>query len=69
MKSFFKILLTLQLIFCFVSCSDFLDTTPTSVTPETYFNNKEEIKSFLTSVYAPMMAESFYGGSYAMSVA
>jgi starch-binding outer membrane protein, SusD/RagB family len=69
MKSFFKILLTLQLIFCFVSCSDFLDTTPTSVTPETYFNNKEEVKSFLTSVYAPLMAESFYGGDYAWKIA
>ncbi|MEA4974270.1 MAG: RagB/SusD family nutrient uptake outer membrane protein [Paludibacter sp.] len=46
------------------SCSDFLDKTPHTLTPETYFNNESELESFLTGVYSPIMQEHFYGNNY-----
>jgi hypothetical protein len=69
MKTILQKILILHIVIGFVSCSDFLETTPTSVTPETYFKNKEEVKSFLISVYAPLIAETFYGGDYAWQIA
>lgn len=47
----------------FASC-DFLDKEPTKLTPETFFKNESEAKSFLTGVYATMLQASFYGDSY-----
>ncbi len=69
MKTSFKIYLTVQLAFCLTSCSDFLNTTLLSVTPETYFSNKDGVKSFLISVYAPLMDAYFYGDYYQTRVA
>jgi len=45
------------------SC-DFLDKEPTKLTPENYFNNPTEAFSFLTSVYAPLASQNFYGNEY-----
>ena len=45
------------------SC-DFLDKEPTKLTPDNYFNNAEEALSFLTSVYAPLTSQNFYGNEY-----
>lgn len=69
MKTIIQKILILNIVIGFVSCADFLETTPTSVTPENYFKNKEEVKSFLISVYAPLLSESFYGGEYSWKVA
>ena len=67
-----KTLKTIILFFCVgltvVSC-DFLDKEPTKLTPEVYFNNASEAASFLTSVYAPLAAQSFYGNDYMKLVA
>ena len=46
-----------------VSC-DFLDKEPTKLTPDNYFNNADEALSFLTSVYAPLTSQNFYGNEY-----
>lgn len=48
----------------FSSCSDFLEKTPHSLTPETYFNTESELQSFLTGVYSPLMQNFFYGNYY-----
>ena len=48
----------------FSSCSDFLDKTPHSLVPETYFNTDKELQSFLTGVYSPLMQNFFYGNYY-----
>jgi len=61
--------MVLQLAFTVVSCNNFLDTTPTTVTPETYFQNKEQVKSFLISVYSPLMMEVLYGSKYEWAIA
>ena len=45
------------------SC-DFLDKEPTKLTPEVYFNNESEATSFLTSIYAPLASQNYYGNSY-----
>ena len=45
------------------SC-DFLDKEPTKLTPDNYFNNADEALSFLTSVYAPLTSQNFYGNEY-----
>ncbi|HNZ85668.1 MAG TPA: RagB/SusD family nutrient uptake outer membrane protein, partial [Paludibacteraceae bacterium] len=52
------------LVFLSVSCSDFLDKEPYTLTPETYFNNETELETFLTGVYSPLMQEFFYGNYY-----
>ncbi len=57
---FFTALLSLTII----SCSDFLDKEPHSLTIETYFNDESELQSFLTGVYSPIMQEYFYGNYY-----
>lgn len=49
------------------SCSDFLDKTPHSLTPETYFNTESELQLFLTGVYAPINSERFYGNDYPLA--
>lgn len=57
---------TLILSFCclaMTSC-DFLDKEPTKLPPEVYFNNESEAISFLTSVYAPLASQNFYGNEY-----
>ena len=43
---------------------DFLNTEPHRLVPEYYFNTDDEVKSFLTGTYAPIMEEHFYGGNY-----
>ena len=68
MKTIIKIIMVLLLAFNFVSCN-FLETTPTTVTPETYFQNKDQVKSFLISVYSPLMIDPFYCSEYAWRVA
>jgi starch-binding outer membrane protein, SusD/RagB family len=47
-----------------ISCSDFLEKEPFTLTPETYFNTESELESFLTGVYSPIMQEHFYGNNY-----
>lgn len=51
----------------FASC-DFLETTPTMLTPETYFTNESELSSFLTTVYAPLNNAAFYGEAYPLYI-
>lgn len=63
-ENIFKYFMFLQLIISIGSCSDFLNTTPMAVTPDTYFQNKSQVQSFLISVYAPLMDASFYGDIY-----
>ncbi|MDD2798062.1 MAG: RagB/SusD family nutrient uptake outer membrane protein [Bacteroidales bacterium] len=46
------------------ACSDFLDKLPYSLTPETYYNTKNELQDALTGVYSPLMQEQFYGNKY-----
>lgn len=47
-----------------ISSCNFLDKTPTYLTPETFFNNEEEALSFLTGVYSPINQTPFYGSDY-----
>jgi len=68
MKSIKFISLGVLLLF-WGSCSDFLDKTPHTLTPETYFNSESELQLFLTGVYSPLMQERFYGSDYPMSLA
>lgn len=46
------------------ACSDFLNKVPYSLTPETYFNTEDQLQTFLTGVYSPVMQENFYGNNY-----
>lgn len=48
---------------CFSAC-DFLNVTPKTLSPESYFTTESEAYSFLTGVYSPLMTEPFYGSSY-----
>lgn len=69
MKSIkFISIITISLLAC-NSCSNFLDKTPHSLTPETYFNNESELQLFLTGVYSPLMQEYFYGNHYVTDIA
>ncbi len=68
MKNILKIMIALQIMFCFTSC-DFLDTVPTDLTPATYFNTPDDVNSFLTSAYAPLMSEHFYGNNFPLKIA
>ncbi len=47
-----------------VTSCDFLEKEPYELTPENYFNNAAEASSFLTSVYAPLASQNFYGNRY-----
>lgn len=47
-----------------VTSCDFLDKEPTKLAPEGFFNNANEVSSFLTSVYAPLASQNFYGNDY-----
>ncbi|MDY5237634.1 RagB/SusD family nutrient uptake outer membrane protein [Bacteroides helcogenes] len=51
-----------------VTSCDFLDKEPTKLTPGVYFNNTGEAASFLTSVYAPLASQNFYGNEYMFMV-
>ncbi len=62
-----KIVLSLQFVLSLSSCSDFLNTTPMAITPETYFQDKAQVQSFLISVYAPLADAGFYGNNYSNS--
>ena len=62
MKTIKTIILSLTCL-AMVSC-DFLDKEPTKLTPDNYFNNADEALSFLTSVYAPLTSQNFYGNEY-----
>ena len=64
MKSIKKIFILGIIILTTVSCSDFLEKEPHTLTPETYFNNESELETFLTGVYSPIMQEHFYGNYY-----
>lgn len=64
MKIDIKIFLVFSIVLFFQACSDFLDKVPHDLVLENYFNNKNELESFLTSVYAPMSTYHFYGGNY-----
>lgn len=62
-------LLALSGILSFSSCTDFLDTEPTSITLETYFNNEFELNTYLNGVYDPMNSSNFYGAVYQVIMA
>jgi starch-binding outer membrane protein, SusD/RagB family len=64
MKSFKFVTIITIAVLAFSSCSDFLDKTPHSLTPETYFNTEAELQLFLTGVYSPLMQNYFYGNYY-----
>ncbi|GIZ08781.1 RagB/SusD family nutrient uptake outer membrane protein [Flavobacterium sp. UMI-01] len=51
------------------SCTDFLDTKPTTNTLETYFNNEAELNTYLNSVYDAMNQANFYSSGYQMITA
>ncbi|MBB4034189.1 hypothetical protein GGR21_000074 [Dysgonomonas hofstadii] len=69
MKTIKYIFLSFLSVCLFSSCSDFLDKEPTKSTPETYFNTESELKTFLLSVYNPLMQEYFYGDCYPLYIA
>ncbi|MCG9793083.1 RagB/SusD family nutrient uptake outer membrane protein [Flavobacterium algicola] len=69
MKKKIITLIALSSILSFNSCSDFLDTEPTSITLETYFNNEFELNTFLNGVYDPMNSTNFYSSNYQMIMA
>lgn len=70
MKTIKYIILSLFLVVSITSCSDFLDKEPNGeLTPETYFNNENELNSFLLGVYSPLMQEFFYGSYYPLYIA
>lgn len=56
-------------IFSMSSCTDFLDTTPTSITLETYFNNEFELNTFLNGVYDALNSANFYASGYQVIMA
>lgn len=47
-----------------VASCDFLEKTPTKMTPENYFNTPEEAESFMRGVYAALANNAFYGNGY-----
>lgn len=59
-----KIILFTSWLVLTSSCSDFLLKEPHNLTAETFFNTNEELESFLTGVYAPLMSNDFYGNYY-----
>ena len=63
MKSLKIAIFTLCAGFTLASC-DFLEKEPYELVPESYFNNASEANSFLTSVYAPLASQHFYGNYY-----
>lgn len=65
MKTIKYYIFSLIIILGMASCSDFLDKTPTELSPEVYFNNDDEADLFLIGVYSPLMQEYFYGNNYA----
>lgn len=67
MKSIKFISIISIVLFVCGSCSDFLDKTPHTLTPETYFNTESELQLFLTGVYSPLMQEKFYGTDYPLA--
>lgn len=69
MKSIKFISIITIALFAFSSCSDFLEKTPHSLTPETYFSTESELQQFLTGVYSPLMQNFFYGNYYPLYVA
>ncbi|WP_101690866.1 RagB/SusD family nutrient uptake outer membrane protein [Dysgonomonas massiliensis] len=69
MKTIKYYIFSLFILLGTASCSDFLDKTPTELTPEVYFNNDEEVELFLIGVYSPLMQEYFYGNNYAYTLA
>ena len=64
MKSIIFVTIITVVLMAFSACSDFLDKTPHSLTPETYFNTESELQLFLTGVYSPLMQNYFYGNNY-----
>ena len=63
MKIIINLWIILQCFIGFVACN-FLETTPTMLTPSTFFNTDADVKSFLTTVYAPLANSAFYGYAY-----
>lgn len=66
MKTLKTIILSLTCLT--VASCEFLDKEPTKLTPEVYFNNAGEAASFLTSVYAPLASQNYYGNEYMFMV-
>lgn len=69
MKKKILALIALSCILCFSSCTDFLDTKPSTITLETYFNNEFELNSVLNGVYDAMNSNFFYGSTYQLIMA
>lgn len=67
MKSLKIAILTLCTGLTLTSCN-FLEKEPYELVPENYFNNASEVNSFLTSIYAPLASQHFYGNYYMHSV-
>lgn len=65
MKTIYKIIF-LGVITLIVSACNFLDKQPYELTPDTYFNNENELNAFLTGVYSPLGQEYFYGNYYSV---
>lgn len=64
-----KYIAALSFVVCSVCSCDLLNKTPYELTPETYFNNEEELDNFLIGVYSPLMQEQFYGNYYPLYLA
>lgn len=67
MKTIYKTVILTLWVLLNSACTDFLDKQPTTLTPETYFNNEAELQTFLTGVYSPLMQEPFYGSDYLLT--
>jgi hypothetical protein len=63
MKTLKNIVLSGLMLVSLSSCN-FLDKEPHTLTIETYFNTANELQTFLTGVYSPIMNEVFYGNWY-----
>lgn len=64
MKTLLKIYVLSLIGILFGSCVDFLDKEPHDLTPEGYFNTKDELEAYLTGTYSPIMQTQFYGNYY-----
>ncbi len=63
MKHNITIAISVLLLLTVSSC-DFLEKEPHELTPETYYNNEDELQTALLGVYSPLMQEPFYGENY-----
>lgn len=68
MKTIRIFIITVLACFSLASC-DFLEKEPTSLTTDNYFNSEDEAATFLTSIYAIISQQTFYGCNYMYLVA